>query len=69
MSAHCAPVAYAVAHEHRATPGMVYPATFTDLAAARSWAEPGERIWGLVPVEGAIEPLELPTPRRVKEDR
>ena len=46
-----APVAYVVAHEDHNPPGWVDPGCWPDLAGARSWAEPGERVWGLVPVE------------------
>lgn len=50
------PVGYVVAHEDRDPPGMLYPAPWPDLESARAWAERGERVWGIVPVEGTIEP-------------
>ena len=45
------PVGYVIAWERRETPGALYPSTWPDLASALAWAEPSERVWGLVPVE------------------
>lgn len=53
----CVPVAYVIAFEDSDHPGMLYGLAWPDLASARSYAEPGERIWGLVPVEGALATL------------
>ena len=56
--AHCGrsePVGYVIAWERRDTPGTLYSSTWTDLQSALDWAEPSERVWGLVPVEGPIE--------------
>ena len=51
----CAPHGYVIALDDRDHPGTIFGSVWPDLDSARSWAEPGERIWGLVPVEGAIE--------------
>ena len=48
------PVGYVISYDDRTPPGMVFQGV-ADLTAALSWAESGERVWGLVPVEGPIE--------------
>ena len=56
--AHCGrsePRGYVISWERRDRPGTLYNVTWTDLQSAMDWAEPSERVWGLVPVEGAIE--------------
>lgn len=45
------PAGYVIAVDDRDRPGTIFGSTWPDLASARAYAEPGERVWGLVPVE------------------
>lgn len=47
------PAGYVIAVDDRDQPGTVYGPAWPDLEGARGYAIDGERVWGLVPVEGA----------------